>query len=59
MITQEVVDLIDQYAKDQTATPLRILRVPQPFAIITLLAVVIVIPGIILAVKYLDNLKGI
>nr|MDO8080318.1 hypothetical protein [Candidatus Freyarchaeota archaeon] len=42
-----------------TATALRIRGYLTPFTIITIVAVVTVIPGIILAVLYLDYLKGI
>jgi uncharacterized membrane protein YjjP (DUF1212 family) len=41
-----------------TATALRILAYLTPFTIITIVAVATVIPGIILAVKYLDYIKG-
>nr|MDO8081905.1 hypothetical protein [Candidatus Freyarchaeota archaeon] len=41
-----------------TAAALRILGYLNPFTIITIVAVVTVIPGIILAVTYLDYLKG-
>jgi uncharacterized membrane protein YjjP (DUF1212 family) len=40
------------------AAALRILAYLTPFTIITIVAVATVIPGIILAVKYLDYLKG-
>jgi uncharacterized membrane protein YjjP (DUF1212 family) len=42
-----------------TAAALRTLGYLTPFTIITIVAVVTVIPGIILAVLYLDYLKGI